>query len=291
MTDTDGHSRTPARAGNGSPRYRWLKRALPLVCTVLSSSRSQAALSFLEMAVAAAQGKGSGAGWDISGEIRAALRFLRPGSTVFDIGANRGEWACAIHAALKGDVQLFLFEPQTACLPGLKAAVGRMRATVVHAAVGEAVGKATLYSPGDMAGNASLHQRKDSYFAHQAFAPAEIDVLSIDSFLATKRIEQVDFIKMDIEGHELFALRGASEALRRKAIRAFSFEFGSGNINSRTFFRDFWDLLKDRDYRIWRILPGGRLLLLEDYDEMSEQFRGVSNYIASPWGETFGKAP
>jgi hypothetical protein len=26
-------------------------------------------------------------------------------------------------------------------------------------------------------------------------------------------------------------------------IRAIAFEFGCGNVNSRTFFRDFWDLL------------------------------------------------
>jgi hypothetical protein len=50
-------------------------------------------------------------------------------------------------------------------------------------------------------------------------------------------------MKMDIEGHELFALRGAKRALARGVIRPLSFEFGTGNINSRTFFRDYWDLL------------------------------------------------
>jgi hypothetical protein len=105
-------------------------------------------------------------------------------------------------------------------------------------------------------------------------------VVSIDSFMGAHAIQSVDFMKMDIEGHELFALRGAARALARGAIRAMSFEFGSGNINSRTFFRDYWDLLTRHGYEIYRVLPRGRTLRIFRYDEDLEYFRGVSNYVA-----------
>jgi hypothetical protein len=59
-----------------------------------------------------------------------------------------------------------------------------------------------------------------------------------------------------------------------------SFEFGGGNINSRTYFRDYWDLLTRHGYEIYRILPGGRRLQIVRYDEDMEYFRGVSNYVA-----------
>jgi len=39
------------------------------------------------------------------------MRFIRPGATVFDVGANKGEWSRAIRHALNGDVRLYLFEP------------------------------------------------------------------------------------------------------------------------------------------------------------------------------------
>jgi hypothetical protein len=88
-------------------------------------------------------------------------------------------------------------------------------------------------------------------------------------------------MKMDIEGHELSALRGAANALGTGVIRALAFEFGSGNINSRTFFRDYWELLtKSHNYRIRRVLPGGRLLPVDRYSEELEYFRGVTNYVA-----------
>ena len=40
----------------------------------------------------------------------------------------------------------------------------------------------------------------------------------------------------------LEALKGAANSLASGMIKALAFEFGSGNLNSRTFFRDFWDL-------------------------------------------------
>jgi hypothetical protein len=88
-------------------------------------------------------------------------------------------------------------------------------------------------------------------------------------------------MKMDIEGHELFALRGAQRALTSRKIGALSFEFGCGNINSRTFFRDFWNLLNGSGFDIWRIAPGGREVRIIEYYEDLEYFRGATNYVAA----------
>jgi hypothetical protein len=152
---------------------------------------------------------------------------------------------------------------------------------LVKAAVGETCGQSMLYSPGDTAGNASLHTRRDTYFIDQNFHPLLVDVVSIDGFMEQNNIKVVDFMKMDIEGHELFALQGARNAVATGAIGALSFEFGSGNVNSRTFFRDFWDILTGSNYKIFRVLSGGAMLPIRYYDEDLEYFRGVSNYIAT----------
>ena len=251
------------------------KFLIPATAHVLSSARVQSAISLGETGAALLQGKGAGSGWDLNAEVTAALKFIRPGATVFDVGANKGEWSRAVRERV-GDVRLFLFEPQATCAPYLEID----GAVLTQAAVGETDGRAVLHSPGDAAGNASLHIRSDTYFAEQRFASSEVMVVSLDSFMDTHAIQSVDFMKMDIEGHELFALRGAARAVARGAIRALSFEFGSGNINSRTFFRDYWDLLTNHSYEIYRVLPRGRTLRIFRYDEDLEYFRGVSNYLA-----------
>jgi FkbM family methyltransferase len=58
--------------------------------------------------------------------------------------------------------------------------------------------------------------------AHSAIAPgfavsdcSRLPLARLDSLVETGRIERVDFIKMDIEGHEEAALRGATAVMRR----------------------------------------------------------------------------
>jgi FkbM family methyltransferase len=254
---------------------RIAKSLIPATAYVFSSAWLQSAISLGETGAALLQGKGAGTGWDINAEVIAALKFIRPGATVFDVGANKGEWSRAVQKRV-GDLRLFLFEPQATCAPYLRID----GAVLTQAAVGEADGRAVLHSSGDAAGNASLHIRGETYFAGQTFSPSEVAVVSIDSFMEDRAIQSVDFMKMDIEGHELFALRGAANALSKGTILALSFEFGGSNINSRTFFRDYWNLLTEYSYEIYRVLPRGRTLRILRYDEDLEYFRGVSNYIA-----------
>ena len=59
-----------------------------------------------------------------------------------------------------------------------------------------------------------------------------------------------------------------------------SFEFGPGNVNSRTMFIDFFELLSDHGFDVLRIRPGGSLQTLPVYDEDCEYYRGSCNYVA-----------
>ena len=247
------------------------KRALPSFGPALSWRITQRVAALIEIAAAMVQGKGAGAGWDMRSEITAAVRFIQPGDTVFDVGANCGDWSREIKRRCPG-VRLVMFEPQDACHAALAAIDG----TLVRAAIGDAVGTAELHTPGGPAGNASLHERRDSYWAGAEFHPITVPVTTLDAVWA----DRIAFLKMDIEGHELAALRGAARLLSGRMIGAIQFEFGSGNINSRTSFRDFWDLLTGRGYAINRLLPGGALLPIPRYDESLEHYRGVSNYVA-----------
>lgn len=67
--------------------------------------------------------------------------------------------------------------------------------------------------------------------------------------------------------------------LAEKRIRAVQFEFGGTNIDTRTFFKDFFSLFTELGYAIHIIRPGGRLYRLARYREFYEQFR-TTNYIA-----------
>lgn len=225
-------------------------------------------------------GKGAGTGWGIDSELRAAESCIATENpVVFDIGSNKGEWAEGI-LNLFPEAELYLFEPQQHCLEILlqkKISYKKIIDAAVSSKSGE---KINLHLNKEGSGIASLHPRRDSYFRFMKFSELEINTVTIDDVVRENGISRVDFMKMDIEGHEYEALLGAKKSLELNVIKALSFEFGSGNINSRTYFHDFWDLLTPFGYSIYRVLPSGRLEHINDYYEDCEYFRGVTNYIA-----------
>jgi FkbM family methyltransferase len=262
---------------------RIAKAAAPPASRLVGGRLFGEGIRLLEIYLEILQGRGSGTGWDLRGETVAARRFLRDvGSPViFDVGANLGQWASMMQAELDGrDARFYQFEPQSACLPVLRARQDASR-VVIPCAVGKARGEATIYADIPGSGVASLNRRQDSYFGDMSAHQETVPLTTIDHEVAEQGVNRIDLLKLDVEGSELAALQGAEATLRAGRISTIAFEFGSGNVYSRTFFRDFWDLLVPLGYQLWRIRPGGRTTPVPAYTEELEHFRGVSNYIAS----------
>jgi hypothetical protein len=90
-------------------------------------------------------------------------------------------------------------------------------------------------------------------------------------------VGRIDFLKLDVEGHELSILRGASRLLAEGRVSMLQFEFGPANIYSRTYFYDFWSLLSG-SFDLYRIIPRG-IVPVRFYGEHHEVFL-TTNYLA-----------
>jgi FkbM family methyltransferase len=220
-------------------------------------------------------GKGSGTGWNMVEEVRAAAaRIHRPRPIVFDVGA----WSQSLLQCVP-DARVYMFDPSPGCqaairsksLPGIK---------LFSCALGETAEQKAFYSSSATDGAASLHVRRDTPFQDRTDQTSTVPVRMLDEVIESEKIDFVDFMKMDIEGHELFALRGAKRSLAAGKTGALSFEFGCGNINSRACFRDFWELLTGAGFTLYCITPCGKNLLVESSYEDAEYFRGVTNFLA-----------
>lgn len=256
----------------------WAKRLAPRLSKLALYRPVQNLGTYIEIL----QGRGSGTGWDMVGETTAAASFLSgvPSPVIFDGGANFGQWAMEMFTRLAhADPRFFLFEPQLACQEVLSKLP--MKKTVVRIALGDQSGEAVISGAAPGHGAASLFERHDTYFEDMTAHQERVSVTTLDNFVSRNRIDRVDLLKLDIEGSEIGALRGGEASLRDGIIRVIAFEFGSANIYSRSFFRDFWELLSPHGYRFFRIAPGGRLIRIPEYSENLEHFRGVSNYIAA----------
>jgi FkbM family methyltransferase len=257
------------------------KKVTPVLGRVANGVGATRGLEMMASYLNILVGKGCGTGWD-KGEETAAANVLLSRKinepVVIDCGGNRGDWTREVRARLGSDRgRWIIIEPADECVKMCKALPN---VEVVEAAAGESPATLKLFTNEAASGWASLHERGDSFTQGAEFTAREVPVVTIDSVIDEKGLDHVDFMKMDIEGHELFALKGTTKALTARKIKALSFEFGSGNVNSRTYFRDFWNFLTPLGFELRRITPGGSTVPVKEYYEDLEAFRGVTNYIA-----------
>jgi hypothetical protein len=150
-------------------------------------------------------------------------------------------------------------------------------------ALGSQTATMTLYSNREGSALASLYDREISHHGVKLEQKQFVKVETLANLARKHQLDQIDFLKLDLEGHELEALKGAESLLENHAIRAIQFEFGGCNIDSRTYIRDFWQLLHDRyNYSLYRLVPNRKLMKLEKYSESLERFTWQNLLACAP---------
>ena len=196
--------------------------------------------------------------------------------TAFDVGANSGEYSKMLRRHFP-DAKIHCFEPAKKTFEVLKKNIGEKKDIIINnIAISDEAGLLDLYYDKEISGLASLYKRQLEYLNIDFTKSEKVLVETLDAYCERNHIDNIDFLKMDIEGNEFSALRGGKKLLTEKCIGAIQIEFGGCNIDSRTFFRDFWNLLH-KDFFVYRILKNG-FWEITNYTERLECFC-CTNYI------------
>lgn len=240
---------------------------------------AQPLLAAIEATAARAQGRGYGSN-SIRDEIHAILPFLPPtGAVVVDVGANSGAWSRELLASSGSRVaRLIAVEPSAAHRDELERLL-RHPHEHLALALGAQSGRRILYSDFLGSGLASLYPRDLSHVGLKVGQMETVSAATLDEVIAERSIGTIDLLKMDAEGSELEILRGSSNALGKRRIKALTFEFGGCNIDSRTYFRDYWSMLVPLGFVLYRIVPGGRIFQIRNSSLRDETFV-TTNYLA-----------
>lgn len=142
--------------------------------------------------------------------------YVQPGDTVLDCGANVGTFARFAFKA--GAARVVAIEPAPENLECLR------RNFAAELAAGRLilVAKGVWHEEGEMELMVDPANRAaDSFVMHRDGATAAIRVplITIDRLVAELKLDPVDFIKMDIEGAETNALRGARQVIGKHRPR------------------------------------------------------------------------
>ena len=230
---------------------------------------------FIEKIASAIQGKG----WEsklISTEVNACLYLLKTKPKIFvDIGANKGIYTKFLLKKIN-NLECHLFEPSTHnffILRDLFSAFDKVKINKI--ALSNVNSSAKLFSDKSGSALSSLTKRRLDHFNIDMHFEEEVEIKRFDEYWVNKKLV-IDFVKIDVEGHELDVLKGFGDIL--KNTRLIQFEFGGTNIDTKTYFQDFWYFFKENDFSIYRITPIG-ILRIKKYSEQDEFFR-ITNYIA-----------
>ena len=147
--------------------------------------------------------------------------WLRPGMTFLDVGANFGYFTLLAASRVGPSGRVVAVEPSPLAAGRLAENVranSLSRVEVHQLGLSDTAGSLDLYiSP------AAFHSPTMS--ASSGGEPVSVPVKRLDDCLEEWGVASVDLMKMDVEGHEPFVLRGAPDALASGRIRAVLVEF------------------------------------------------------------------
>lgn len=143
---------------------------------------------------------------------------LSVGDVVFDVGANVGTSALYFSDIVGAEGQVYSFEPvhQEALLHTVTVNK-KTNVEVLAYAISEQAGFATfaLSDKGIDARISEFASGQKAVNIRQTAHEVTVPVITIDQFVEEREIDRIDLIKLDIEGTEEYALRGAVKTLER----------------------------------------------------------------------------
>jgi FkbM family methyltransferase len=198
----------------------------------------------------------------------ALYRLADPRELAVDAGANIGVMTSVLATRVGTGGEVVALEPHPETWQRLEENVARWRRsasiTTIRVAVSDASGTATLRMPSAEAGKATIEP--------VGGAVDTVECVALDDVIAGRR---VGVLKLDVEGHEEAALRGAQDALARRLVRDIVFEEHEPTPTNVT------RLLEDAGYTLFKLQGGFARVALSPADGARHDVWEPPSYLAT----------
>ncbi len=227
--------------------------------------------------------------WDP--HVEACIRsILQPGQIAIDVGANAGYFTAVMAECVGSDGRVFAFEPVPETFELLtlcKSLNGYGNVEPFAVALGAADGSADITYDKAHSGLATIHAE------HVSGETRRVQLRSLDALVAAGEVaREPDLIKVDVEGHELAALRGARDTIAA-ASPAIVFEYNERAARAAGWaLAEMGELLRSLDDYEFSRIDDGEVRPLDAFTfrlEPDERLDPHIDVLARPAGQATGR--
>ena len=151
------------------------------------------------------------------------------GGDILDVGANIGYTAYVFAAAIQSPAKVYAFEPDQSSFATLTEVIRRKHLAdsveIFNTAIGSADGTLEFWHNDE---HSADHRVVTAEFKSSALDRSKIStvpVTSVDNFVASRVLQNVCFIKIDVQGYELAVCEGLQHTLQSFPQLCIAFEY------------------------------------------------------------------
>jgi FkbM family methyltransferase len=143
---------------------------------------------------------------------------VKPGDCVIDCGANVGLYTNFLRLLVGKNGFVHSFEPIPKTFEELNfntkqhSSVNNYRLNMMG--LYDHITSSNAFIPNEISGHASIGNHSETWKT-DSIQKVTIDLTTLDDYFDEHRLKTVDFMKMDIEGAEIYALEGAKKTLQK----------------------------------------------------------------------------
>jgi len=197
--------------------------------------------------------------------------------TVFDVGANVGDWSVLAAAQFPG-ADIHAFELSQNTFHALKPVADQHGITANNCGLSDSSGEITYKDYGDGSTVNTIVASAAFHDGRLAATEKQAQVLRGDDYCAQHGIEAIDLLKIDVEGAEHLVLQGFERMFKEKRIAVVQFEYGFVNADAHFLMKDFFTLFQSWGYVVGPLKPKGAIF--GEFDYVLNTFKSGPNYVA-----------
>ena len=201
---------------------------------------------------------------------------LKEESIIFDVGANIGDYSKEIRK-INNKSTIYCFEPVPNTFKKLKETHLNTKDIILNNfAFSNEIKEFEMFEYGKHYGTNSIEKHEE--LISEETKKIKIYLNTIDNFCKQEKIEKIDFLKIDVEGHEVNVLKGARDMIKNKKINIIQLEYNYLWKNTNNTLQEVFETLSNY-YNIYRLTFWGRIHL-KKFNKKLENYPSASNYVA-----------